>query len=172
MRLQTVVKYLSTAIVFMLLASCSLRPAPVEPGNNDPNLLVSGEVVQVETSHSYTGEPAFTEDAHAIVTLEYVEGFDALGEVLAKQRIEDIDAFPISFRLEGDPKATFNRRGYYLVAATVYMGASDELYIGDFSDNIWNEVDGPTSEMKIRVSGLEQCGTPESGGGCATRERP
>ena len=104
-------------------------------------------------------------------TLEYAEGFDGPGEILATQRIEGIDAFPISFRLEGDPKATFNRRGYYLVAATVYMGASDELYIGDFSNNIWNEIDGPTSDMKIRVSGLERCGTPDSGGGCATRER-
>ena len=155
-----------------LLASCSVRPAPAEPGVDDPNLLVSGEVVRVNTPHSYTEEPAFTEDAHAVVTLEYIEGFDALGEVLARQRIEDVDAFPISFRLKGNSEKTFNRRGYYLVDATVYMGASDELYIGDFSDNIWNEIDGPTSEMKIRVSGLERCGTPESGGGCATRERP
>lgn len=155
-----------------LLASCSVRPAPAKPGVDNSNLLVSGEVVRINTPHSYTGEPAFTKAAHAVVTLGYAEGFDGPGEILVTQRIKEIDAFPIAFRLEGDPKAVFNRRGYYLVAATVYMGTSDELYIGDFSDNIWNEIDGPTSEMKIRVSGLERCGTPESGGGCATRKRP
>lgn len=167
-----VIKYLSTVVVLTLLASCGVRPAPVEPGVDDPNLLVSGEVVRVDTPHSYNGDAAFTKDAHAVVTLEYADGFDALGEILATQRIEDVDAFPISFRLEGNPEEVFKRKGYYLVDATVYMGASDEIYIGDFLGEIWNEIDGPTPEMRIKVNGLERCGTPECGGGCATRERP
>ncbi len=165
-----------------LLSGCSTTPNPVDSGGSngepkDPTLLASGQIVRVDTQHSYQGETTFTEGTHAVVTLCSMEGMDAPCETLSTQRIEGVDSFPIPYRLEGNPEEVFSQPGagyyvYYLVRATVYMGAGDELYIGDFSDNIWNEIDGPTSELDIRVSGLERCGSPEGGGACASNERP
>lgn len=76
------------------------------------------------------------------------------------------------FLLEGDSETVFSRIGYYLVSATVYMGPGDDLYIGDFVAERWHEISGPVPDMEIVTSGLEMCGTPTSGGACATEVRP
>lgn len=166
-------RWMSAVFVCALLVGCGAEPKPIGPGNSDdPKLLVSGEIVRVDMEFSYNGEADFREGAHAVVTLCYLPFADAPCETLATQEIESIEAFPIPFLLEGDSKTAFSRRGNYLVDATVYMGPSDELYIGDFFDEIWDEVSEPTSGMKIVTSGLERCNTSESGGACATRERP
>ena len=166
-------KWFAGIAIFALLAGCNVQPETVTPGNsNDSKLLVSGEIVRVETAYSYQGAANFTSEAHAVVTLCYMVGFDAPCETLATQRIEGVKAFPVPFLLEGKPDEVFSRGGYYLVFATVYMGASDQLYVGDFSDNIWNQIEKPTTDIKIRVSGLERCGAPGGGGGCAEGERP
>ena len=133
---------------------------------------MSGEVVRVDTEFSYNGEVNFREGAHAVVTLCYVQLADAPCGVLATQRIENVRAFPVPFLLEGDPTTVFSRDGDYLVSATVYMGPSDEVYIGDFFDEIYDNIEGPTPNFQIRATGLERCNTSESGGACATRERP
>jgi len=174
-------KWLTGAVIFTLLSSCSVRPGPVEPGgsNNDPNLLVSGEIVRLNEPRSYQGEAVFREGAHAVVTLSHYVGVDGPADDSVTQRVEGITGFPIPFRIEGDPKRFFARpsfgygsSSYYTVSATVYMGAGDELYIGDFVTDRLYEVDGPTSGMRIGVTGLERCGSPDGGGACAESERP
>lgn len=69
-------------------------------------------------------------------------------EELTTQRIEGVEAFPIPYRLEGDSKRVFSRssEGSYLLNAVVYMDAGDRLYVRDFINDIWEEVDGPTTE--------------------------
>ena len=166
-------KRLVSALTCVWLAACSVDPEPVAPSEpENPRLLVSGEVVRVDREFSYKGEANFQEGAHAVVTLCYVRFADAPCESLVEQRIENVRTFPIPFLLEGDPTTFFSGPGDYVVSARVYMGPSDEVYIGDFLDNIYNDIEGPTPDFSIRVSGLERCGTPESGGACATRERP
>lgn len=166
-------RWMPAVFVCALLAGCGAEPKLIEPGNLDnPKLLVSGEVVRVDTEFSYNGEANFREGAHAVVTLCYLPFADAPCETLATQEIESIKAFPIPFLIEGDPATAFSRDGDYLVSATVYMGPGDEVYIGDFFDEIYDDIEGPTPNFQIRASGLERCNTSESGGACATRERP
>ena len=166
-------RWMLAALVGVLLVSCGVGSDPVNPSElENPRLLVSGEVVRVDTEFSYKGKADFREGAHAVVTLCYLPGADATCELVASQRIVNVNAFPVPFLLEGDPAIAFSRYGYYLVKATIYMGPGDDLYIGDFSDNIWNDIEGPRPNFGIRVSGLERCNTPESGGACATEERP
>ncbi len=161
------------ALACALLAGCGVEPEPVGPDSSDnPKLLVNGEIVRIDTEFSYKGEANFREGAPAVVTLCFMPLADAPCESLVIQRIDDVSAFPIPFLLEGDPTTFFSRPGDYVIGATVYMGPSDEIYIGDFSDNIYNDIGGPTPDFSVRVSGLERCSTPESGGACATRERP
>lgn len=165
-------KQLLGVLACTLLAACGGSPEPVPNEPENPRLLVSGEVVRVDTEFSFSGEANFREGAHAVVTLCYLPGADATCEPVATQRIENVKAFPLPFLLEDDAETAFSRPGDYLVDATVFMGTSDELYIGDFYDEIYDDIEGSTTDFRIRVSGLERCGTPESGGACATRERP
>lgn len=166
-------KWMIVALACALLSGCGAELEPVGPDSSDnPKLLVSGEIVRVDTEFSYNGEANFREGTHAVVTLCYVPLADAPCESTVIQRIDSVSAFPIPFLLEGDPATFFSRPGDYIIGATVYMGSSDEIYIGDFSDNVYNDIEGSTPNFNIRVSGLERCNTPESGGACATRERP
>lgn len=167
-------KWLAATAIFILLSACRTHSQNVELVSSKPgdNLLVSGQLVRSNDPHSYRGKVMFTEKSHAVVTLCYLPGMDASCKRLAVQRIEGITGFPISFRLGGDPIKVFSRPGgYYLLNAAVYMGIGDELYVGDFVDDIWHEIDGPTSKKNINVTGLEHCSSAGAGGACATRRR-
>ncbi|CAA9568830.1 MAG: hypothetical protein AVDCRST_MAG86-1464 [uncultured Truepera sp.] len=165
---------------FSALSGCSVNPSPgvpekpTDPSTLPPNLLVSGDIVRLQEPRSYQGEANFREGAYAVVELCYMTGVEGSCEELATQRIDRVEAFPISYRLEGDPKRVFSRslEGYYLLSAVVYMDAGDRLYVGDFINDIWEEVDGPTIRRRLRVTGLELCGTLESGGACTDETRP
>ncbi len=165
---------------FSALSGCSVNPSPgvpkkpTDPSTLPPNLLVSGDIVRLQEPRSYQGEANFREGAYAVVELCYMSSMDSLCEELATQTIEGVEAFPIPYRLEGDPKRVFSRpsEGHYLLSAVVYMDAGDRLYVGDFISDIWEEVDGPTMRRRLRVTGLELCGTPESGGACTNESRP
>lgn len=147
-------------------------PAPAEP--DDTMLLVSGEILHREDApYSYQGPVVFTPDSHAVIKLSYLLYSDTGSEELARTAINDITDFPIPFRLEGDPKAIFSRpQGKYFLDVVVFMGQSDDLYIGDLTTEYFVYVDGPTSGLKVKATGLEKCGTSSSGGTCAEDERP
>ncbi len=171
-------KWLLPVGVSVLLLIGSVRSQDVKSIDSDlkSNVLVSGEIAPITNEpHIYQGETVFTEDAHAVVTLAYYEGFSVFKRT---HRIPEIKGFPISFQVKGDPKKFFARPGgsypsnYYSISATVYLGVGDKVYIGDFMTDILYQVNGPTPGQKIMVTGLEACSTPGGGGACATEQRP
>jgi hypothetical protein len=177
-----ILKWIVGVAVLVLLSSCGSPSNPIDPGgsNNepeDPTLIASGDIVPFRDADGAEDAAEFGEGAHAVVTLCSMAGMDAPCQTLATQTIEDVDSFPIPFRLEGDPEGVFSQPGagyyvYYLLSATVYMGEGDDLYIGDFINNVWTELDGPTSDVQLTVDRLEPCGEPHASFGCADTERP
>lgn len=172
-------KWITTIALGVSLSGCGTAvdttkpPAPAE--SDDTRLLVSGEILHREDEpYSYQGPVVFTPDSHAVIKLSYMLYQDAGAEELARTVLNDINAFPIPFRLEGDPKAVFSRspQGKYLLDVVVFMGPGDDLYIGDLLSEYIIYVDGPTSGLKVQATGLEKCDTPSSGGACAEDERP
>ncbi len=163
---------------FVFLSSYSVYAQTTKPIGSNPkaNVLVSGEIASItDEPHIYQGEAVFTKGAHAVVTLSYYEGFNVFTRT---HRIGQIKGFPISFQVKGDPKKFFARPGgsypgnFYAISATVYLGAGDKVYIGDFMTDILYQVKGPTPGQKIMVTGLEACSTPGGGGACAEDRRP
>lgn len=173
---------------FSISLSSGLCSRPAEPVNPDANLLVSGKLVRVDEPRSYKGKVVFAEGAHAIVRLAYISGVNGMTggvstpppDILSvTQRIENVKGFPIRYRLEGDPEEVFGfpahsygSGGFYTISATVHMGASDELYIGDYLSEYLEVVYGPTSERDIKVLGQEDCDSPNAGGSCLSNKRP
>lgn len=173
---------------FSISLSSGLCSQPAEPVNPDANLLVSGKLVRVDEPRSYEGKVVFAEGAHVIVRLAYISGVNGMTggvstpppDILSvTQRIENVKGFPIRYRLEGDPEEVFRfpahsygSGGFYTISAAVHMGASDELYIGDYLSEYLEVVYGPTSERDIKVLGQEDCDSPNAGGSCLSNKRP
>ena len=133
------------------------------------DLLVGGEIVYVQ------GEPfthpeafVFTEDSHAVVQLYY--SISALGdgpvELVAETTIEGVSSFPLAYRMKGNPKTVFAREGDYFLEARVFSGAGDEAAVGDLISEFYTPVPGPGAEVRVRVTGLESCDSPDAGGFC------
>ncbi len=155
-----------------LLSSCATS---TDEKSDNANTLVSGEIVHVQGEpHTYQGDFVFTEESHAVVTLFYSisAGGDAPVEAIAEMRIEDVSSFPIPYRIEGDPVAVFAEEGDYFLHAAVMTDAGDERYVGDLINEVYTPVYRPGTRVRIEVTGLERCGTPDSGGFCTNRERP
>lgn len=135
----------------------------------DPGVLVQGNVVHVQGEpFTYPGDFNFTKDSHAVVKLYY--SISALGdgpvELIAETRLENISSFPLSYRIEGDSKTVFARPGDYFLQVEVFSGAGDEAAIGDLINEFYTPVPSPGANVEVEVTGLEACGTPDSGGFC------
>ena len=166
-----------TALVLFSIWNAYSQTAESKNSNIESDLLVSGKIVPItDEPFVYRGQTTFTKETHAVVTLTHV--YDGVNEISLTQRIAHVAGFPILFRLEGNSKKFFARPGgsypvnYYAISATVYMGAGDEVYIGDYMTDTLYELNGPVSGKAIRVTGLEACGSPSGGGACATERRP
>lgn len=133
------------------------------------DLLVSGEIVYIQ-DELFTHPEAFvfTEDSHAVVQLYY--SISALGdghvELVAETTIEGITSFPLTYRIEGDPETIFAREGDYFLDVEVFSGAGNEAVVGDLINEFYTPVPGPGAEVKVKVTGLEACDSPDAGGFC------
>ena len=134
------------------------------------NLLVGGQISYVQ-DEPYTYQEAFrfTEDSHAVVKLYY--SVSALGdgdvELVAETTLEDITSFPLSYRLEGDPKTVFAREGDYFLFVDVYSDVGNTARVGDLTNEMHTPVPNPGAEVAVEVTGLESCNSPDVGGVCA-----
>lgn len=147
-----------------------------QPDEPTPEFLVSGTIEHVQgVSHTYDGEFVFTEDSHAIVQLWYVPqyGGEFTAELLAQTTIEDITSFPISFRFEGDALAMFERFGDYYLNVGLFSGDGGEsgetFAVGDLVNEIYTAVPEAGAEVRVEVTGLEACSSPDAGGFCLSR---
>ncbi len=133
------------------------------------NLLVQGNIVYVQ-GEPFTNPEAFkfTEDSHAVVQLHY--SASALGdgpvELVAEIRVENITGFPLAYRIKGDPELVFARQGDYFLQVKVFSGAGNEAAVGDLTNEVYTPVPAPGANVEVKLTGLEACGSPNSGGFC------
>lgn len=144
-----------------------------QPDAPTPEFLVSGTVTRLrDVPYTYDGDFIFTEDSHAIVQLWYVTqyGGEFPAEMLAETTIENITSLPISFKLEGDAKTTFERLGDYYLNVGVFSGdggATGEMFaVGDLVNEAYTPVPKAGAEVAVEVTGIESCSSPETGGFC------
>lgn len=136
---------------------------------DDDDLLVGGEIVYVQ-DEPFTHPEAFefTEDSHAVVQLYH--SVSALGdgpvELISETTIEGVTSFPLAYRIEGDSEAVFSRQGDYFLDVEVFSGAGNEAVVGDLINEFYTPVPSPGAEVEVKVTGLEACSSPDSGGFC------
>lgn len=140
----------------------------------DPNLLVRGNLVYAQGEPNTHPEPfEFTEDSHAIVQLWWWTGpsiADVPGELLASTTLENISAFPIEYRLEGDAEEIFARRGEYYLNVGVFSGdggpTGEKFAVGDLTNETNTLVPSAGAEVEVKLTSLESCDSPDAGGSC------
>ena len=88
-------------------------------------------------------------------------------ELVAETTLEDITSFPLSYRLEGDPKTVFAREGDYFLFVDVYSDVGNTARVGDLTNEMHTPVPNPGAEVAVEVTGLESCNSPDVGGVCA-----
>ena len=143
-----------------------------QPDPPAPEFLVSGTITWLRgVPNTYDGEFVFTKDSHAIVQLWYVSqyGGELPAERLAEVTIDGITSFPISFKLEGNAKTTFERPGDYYLNVGVFSGdggATGETFaVGDLINEMYTPVPEAGAEVNVQVTGLEACPKSGTGGG-------
>lgn len=160
---------LSALILAFLTTSCGGTSSTTD----QDRLLVSGRIIQdPDCDRCYQGEFVFTPDSHAVVTLSYAEGADATSQIIARKKLVPITGFPIEFKIEGDSEAAFSQSGgEYSIHVEVHSEASEEMFEGDLMSEYYLQVLFPGQGITVPVSGLELCGSENSGGFCTNKTR-
>ncbi len=123
---------------------------------------IRGEIVPIQTKHSYEGEFKFTEYSHAIITL-YAEESSENNATVSTHRIDSVAEFPIYFSIPFPSGVDIDK---LRISAKVISGKGDETQEGDFVTETVTSVNRWTSN-RVEVVGIESCDAPNTGGFCS-----
>jgi hypothetical protein len=142
------------------------EPLPDEVMCADGPALVSGTIVRVDRPRSFSGPFEFNDQSMAKIELRSHEalGGDGISEVVAVQIVRPVSELPLSFCVAGDPAVVRNELDYTVSA--VIKQYEGQATVGDLVTEYTHLVLPPAADVVIEVSGLEECGTPDSGGFC------
>ena len=100
-----------------------------------------------------------------MVTLECTNGYaDVPATFISKQIISNFDSFPIDFELRGN-RLEADKITHCDIGVDVRREPK-KICIGDLTNEYYNVIDIPAKDVDVMVTGLEPCGTPQSGGFC------
>jgi hypothetical protein len=135
----------------------------------DLPIYVSGTVTREMTETTWNQPFVPTPEVHVRMRL-YTFYYDGPLTVLAERDVPFVE-LPFEFELCADPDAVeAAREGVLAVDVNVYNHAGDSPRVGDLVSEYQNEIDGPTSDLEILVSGVEHCDDPNAGGLCSNAE--
>ena len=126
---------------------------------------IRGEIVPIQTKHSYEGEFKFTEHSHVIIKL-YAEESSENNPTVATHRIDSVAEFPIYFSIPFPSDVDIDK---LRISAKVISGKGDNTREGDFVTETVTPVSRWTSN-RIEVVGLESCSASNKGGFCSGNE--
>ncbi|HRI69832.1 MAG TPA: hypothetical protein PK156_36635 [Polyangium sp.] len=131
------------------------------------DVFVSGTVTREITPTTWNEPFVPTADAHVVMQLEdYL--LDGPATVVAERDLP-FESLPFEFAICGDAQMIeAMRKGQLTVDISVYNHADATIHIGDLLDEYANDIDGPTQGLSIKVSGVEDCNSPNAGGYCTS----
>ena len=128
---------------------------------------ISGEIIHEKGApYTYQGNFKFSPESHATVTLIRLEGEDSPGKVIASQKIEDIDSFPIPFHLKWSEDLDFSGRYTYRLRAKVFSQGGEEMREGDLLTEGATEWEPEQGFVTLKATAVELCSRQGIGGFC------
>jgi hypothetical protein len=130
--------------------------------------LVSGILVRTEAEDTYNEPFVPVPEAHVVIGLDFFLPLASeVTEVVAEQDLP-VQALPFEFELTGDPEVTFARSGsgQYQLRVRIFNHAGRRLAVGDMINEIPWPIRGVESDLRIEVSGLEDCWSAQAGWSC------
>ncbi|MBT6690710.1 hypothetical protein HOB10_00035 [Candidatus Parcubacteria bacterium] len=120
------------------------------------------------SEHSLNDDFVITDDTHILASVYYAPVADGLSETVLSKDFTNIDQLPLLFQIKGNLGEVFeNERGYYL-SVKVFNHSGDEVAVGDLISEFSNPISMEDRSLEIKVSGLEECGSENSGGFCTS----
>ncbi len=168
-RATSILSFLTT-LVIVTSASCgSSLESKTGQTRND---IIRGEVVHIKPPHSLQEDFVSTKDARIVVEIIYAPSADSMGEVVWEQSYMDDIGLPFVFEIPAGAvdfiEANANDYEGYYIFATVYNHVGDESEAGDLITETFTSISPYIGNVKIEVSGLEPCNSPNAGGFCAS----
>jgi len=155
-------------LVLVLLPACTGEPArddgPAMCGQDA--LIASGTVEREFRPHAYNDRVDFGPGSAAVLAIytDYGHGHGPPMEKIAEQVIRPAPQPPFEFCIGGDLSKL--RPGMtYDIRATLYQ-TEGTRQANDLTDEYGERFEAPATHRRIRVSGVESCDAPGSGGFC------
>jgi len=145
----------------------SITPQPAALCEGE--VFASGTVSREFTPTTFNEPFIANEDSHVLIQLStaFVDGPTT---TLVEQDTPFIE-IPFEFMICGDAmEIEAMRQGDLFIAVEVFNQAGINARVGDLVSESANVIEGPSSELEIIVSGLEDCDSPDAGGFCTTNQ--
>lgn len=161
-----------SALLLLLLPACgggTTSKHDVEPSNQcqGGDVLVSGTVTRdLGPAFQYVGPTVLGTDSSARITLSSNPSFggDGASKLVAVKTLQPAPALPFEYCLTGALADVSDTTVEYAVDVEVRQHEGQS--VGDLIMENLEVVEPPAANVELRVTGVEDCTSPEAGGFC------
>jgi hypothetical protein len=139
----------------------AVAPEDVQCG---PSPLVQGAVEREERRTTFNEPLTLTHTSLWVLRVDGIPAADAASVAIAELVIGPVTALPTTYCIPGDAGDT-SRFMDYVVSGTLYQTAGEST-VGDLATEYYTSFEPPAEDVRLVVSGVESCDSPDAGGFC------